>query len=363
MALTQVRPEGLGFVNGRRNLIINGAMRVAQRGTSFTSTGYTLDRMQMLTANTDNVAFTTTQSSTAPDGFASSLKVDITTAESALDSDELFRLLYKAEGQDLQQLNYGSSAATSVTLSFYVRSNVTGVYAVEFRLNAAGTSAITKQYTINSANTWERKTLTLPANTATAIDNDSSNGLEIGFALAAGSNFTTGALGTSWASTATASRYAGQAANVMSSASNEWLITGIQLEVGTNASDFEYESFAETLQKCRRYFIGVGNIYSDFWGATGSQMVGVYIGASGNNGYMPINVLNPTQMRATPTAAINGTPKFTDFAANRNNITGVGITSQHLINFTYDGSQRTANEGIGVNASDGGVGISLSAEL
>ena len=237
-----------------RNLIINGAMQVAQRGTSFTSTGYTLDRMQMLTANTDNVAFTTTQSSTAPDGFANSLKVDITTAETALDSDELFRLLYKIEGQDLQHLNYGSSAAKSVTLSFYVRSNVTGVYTVEFRLNAAGTSTITKQYTISSADTWERKELTLPANTATAIDNDNSNGLEISFALAAGSNFTTGALGTSWANTATASRYAGQAANVMSSTSNEWYITGVQLEVGEQATPFEHRSFADELARCQRYF-------------------------------------------------------------------------------------------------------------
>ena len=237
-----------------RNIIINGAMQVAQRGTSFTSTGYTLDRMQMLTANTDNVAFTTTQSSTAPDGFANSLKVDITTAETTLDSNELFRLLYKAEGHDLQQLNYGSSAATSVTLSFYVRSNVTGVYAVEFRLNAAGTSTITKQYTINSANTWERKTLTLPANTATAIDNDNTNGLEISFALAAGSNFTTGSLGTSWASTATASRYAGHAANVMSSTSNEWLITGVQFELGEQATPFEHRSYGETLARCKRYY-------------------------------------------------------------------------------------------------------------
>tara|TARA_R110000782_G_scaffold12801_1_gene37976 strand:+ start:891 stop:2249 length:1359 start_codon:yes stop_codon:yes gene_type:complete len=284
------------------NLIINGAMQVAQRGTSFTSTGYTLDRMQMLTANTDNVAFTTTQSSTAPDGFASSLKVDITTAESALDSNELFRLLYKAEGQDLQQLNYGSSAATSVTLSFYVRSNVTGVYAVEFRLNAGGTSTITKQYTISSANTWERKTLTLPANTAAAIDNDNSNGLEISFALAAGSNFTTGALGTSWASTATASRYAGQAANVMSSASNEWLITGVSLEAGDVATPFEHESVAETLQKCQRYY------YNSYTSAQSSGSAGGGIQAGTFNAGDRYNVDNcfSVEMRAVPTVLYYG---------------------------------------------------------
>ena len=121
MALSKLRSDSFidNAITGQRNLIINGAMQVAQRGTSFTSTGYTLDRMQMLTANTDNLAFTTTQSSTAPDGFANSLKVDITTAETALEPAELFRMLYKIEGQDLQHLNYGSSAATSATLSFY----------------------------------------------------------------------------------------------------------------------------------------------------------------------------------------------------------------------------------------------------
>jgi hypothetical protein len=333
-----------------RNFIINGAMQVAQRGTSFTSTGYTLDRMQMLTANTDNVAFTTTQSSTAPDGFANSLKVDITTAETTLDSNELFRLLYKAEGHDLQQLNYGSSAAISVTLSFYVRSNVTGVYAVEFRLNAAGTSTITKQYTINSANTWERKTLTLPANTATAIDNDNTNGLEISFALAAGSNFTTGSLGTSWASTATASRYAGHAANVMSSTSNEWLITGVQLEVGEQATPFEHRSFADELVRCQRYYQAHGN------GANGLSF-------SIND--MPASIATDTtnitgkffvkMMRAAPTMVIysrNSTANKVslvatgaDYATSTFAPNVIGVTGFHVVSRS-GGSNLTKGDGL-----------------
>ena len=242
-------------IGGRRNIIINGAMQVAQRGTSFTVTNdFTLDRFKMVAANTDQLAFTTTQSTTTPDGFANSLKVDVTTAESSLDSDELFRCLYKVEGQDLQNFGYGTSASESVTLSFYVRSNVTGTYCVEFRLNGSGTSTITKQYTINSANTWERKILTLPTNTATAINNSNGEGMAIGFGLAAGSNFTTGSLGTSWATTATSSRYAGQAANIMSSTDNEWYITGVQLEVGEQATPFEHRSFGEELALCQRYY-------------------------------------------------------------------------------------------------------------
>jgi len=319
-----------------RNLIINGAMQVAQRGTSFTSTGYTLDRMQMLTANTDNVAFTTTQSSTAPDGFANSLKVDITTAETTLDSDELFRLLHKIEGQDLQHLNYGSSAAKSVTLSFYVRSNVTGIYTVEFRLNASGTSTITKQYTISSADTWERKELTLPANTATAISNNNSNGFEISFALAAGSNFTTGALGTSWATTATASRYAGHAANVMSSTSNDWYITGVQLEVGEQATPFEHRSYADELARCQRYYVEntVCSSQADMDGAN----------------YMSARGFFPVSMRAVPTisnmtiqaqgnmnagATINSTQASTESVSLFSLASGAGNT---FVYYNFDAS-------------------------
>jgi hypothetical protein len=242
-------------IGGRRNIIINGAMQVAQRGTSATSTGYqTCDRIQFLTSNTDNFAFTVSQSSTAPDGFSTSQKLDCTTVESSLDADELARFLYKVEGQDIQHFNYGSSASEEVTVSFYVRSNVTGVYTVEFRLNAAGTSTITKQYTISSANTWERKILKLPTNTTTSVNNDTSNGIELSFCVAAGSNFTTGSLGTSWATTATSSRYAGQAANIMSSTDNEWYITGIQMEVGSQATPFEHRSFGEELALCQRYY-------------------------------------------------------------------------------------------------------------
>jgi len=313
-------------IGGRRNIIINGAMQVAQRGTSETSTGYqTCDRIQFLTSNTDNFAFTVSQSSTAPDGFSTSQKLDCTTVESSLDADELARFLYKVEGQDIQHFNYGSSASEEVTVSFYVRSNVTGVYTVEFRLNAAGTSTITKQYTISSANTWERKILKLPTNTTTSVNNDTSNGIELSFCVAAGSNFTTGSLGTSWATTATSSRYAGQAANIMSSTDNEWYITGIQMEVGSQATPFEHRSFGEELALCQRYFqtLTLGSTYREI---TTTE-------------YADFFSFNTT-MRASPTAAVvtqfvywntagatvNVTPTFST------NATGSNITMSSLTN-------------------------------
>ena len=355
---------------GNRNMVVNGSMAVAQRGTSFTSTGYTLDRMQMLTANTDNVAFTTTQSSTAPDGFANSLKVDITTAETTLDSNELFRLLYKAEGQDLQQLNYGSSAAISVTLSFYVRSNVTGVYAVEFRLNAAGTSTITKQYTISSANTWERKTLTLPANTATAIDNDNTNGLEISFALAAGSNFTTGALGTSWATTATASRYAGHAANVMSSTSNEWYITGVQLEAGEQATPFEHRSFGDEYNRCLRYTYVPRN--DSVSAADGTTIANGECHSSSSGVYWADF---PVPMRDIPTLAVTSTAGAIEQGYHNGTVTSHNVTAMSYIAtisgnlkgcFSVGGASFSGGEGAHCRYSTGNIAdniIVFSAEL
>ena len=290
-------------IGGRRNIVINGAMQVAQRGTSSTSTGFqTCDRIQFLTNNTDNFAFTVSQSSTAPDGFSTSQKLDCTTAESSLDADELARFLYKVEGQDIQHFNYGSSASEEVTVSFYVRSNVTGVYTVEFRLNAAGTSTITKQYTISSANTWERKILKLPTNTATSVDNDNTNGIELSFCVAAGSNFTTGSLGTSWATTATSSRYAGQAANIMASTDNEWYITGIQMELGSQATPFEHRSFGEELLLCQRYAI----VYSKN-GQPNMGQKAIGTGASTNSsGAYQAFIFPQVTMRAVPTLTVGG---------------------------------------------------------
>ena len=283
-------------------LIINGDMAIAQRGTSSTSTGFqTCDRIQLATLNTDNFAFTVSQSSTSPDGFSTSQKIDCTTVESSLDADELVRFIYKIEGQNLQMLKYGSSASEEVSLSFYVRSNLTGVYVVEFRLNGSGDSTITKQYTISSANTWERKVLNLPTNTATAISNNNDNGLEMSFCLSAGSNFTTGSLGTSWANTATASRYSGQTANIMSSTDNEWFITGLQMEVGNfdanSIPDFQFEDKTTSLARCQRYFQILNHdadvLYINAMGSTGTTA-----SSATTLSYM-------TQMRTDPTTSIS----------------------------------------------------------
>ena len=345
-----------------RNLIINGAANVNQRGdsTGVTAEGYYgPDRWYYKTEGEETVSIS--QASDGPDGFANSYKVEVTTTDSTIAADDYARVETRFEGQDLQQLKYGTSGAESITLSFYVKSSVTGTYAVAF-YSADGVRAIGSTYTISSANTWEYKTLTFAGDTGGTINDDNTEALRVWFVLSAGSNFTSSD-NTSWGAYSAGKVAYGHTANVIGTSSATWQITGVQLEVGEQATPFEHRSFAQELEACRRYFVGMGAFYSDFWGQTGTQIVGVMIGAHANNAYVSFKTLNGTQMRATPTAVIKGTPKLTNFSSNQQNLTAAGITSHHTLNFTYDGSQRTALEHIAINAGDSGAGFGLDAEL
>ena len=298
MALTTVRPQGMGFVTGRRNLIINGAMQVAQRGTSETGvTGVKYanapDRFkaQITTAGT----WTLSQSSTAPDGFANSYKWDCTVADASLAAGDVIQFAHKVEAQNLQQLQYGTSGAQAVTVSFYVRSNKTGTYILEIYQDD-GARGISKSYTIDSADTWERKTITIPGDSSGSISDDNGIGFDMLWYLAAGTNFTSGTLATDWASLTSANRAVGQV-NLADNTSNEWYITGIQFEVGTNASDFEHRSYGEELQLCRRYYEQY-DADSGRWIAAGG-----YEGTTDAEFSFLFNV----QKRAAPTVSFTGT--------------------------------------------------------
>ena len=235
-----------------RNLIINGAMQVAQRGTSFTSVGtaYTLDRFQA--QNSSLGAFTVTQSSTAPDGFAKSLKWDCTTADASPAAGDFAGLNYRIEGQDLQQLKKGTSGALSTTVSFWVRSNKTGTYILEI-VDADNSRNIHKAYTISSADTWEHKELTFAGDTTGTLTNDNGLSMYLRWYLGAGSTYTSGTLATDWQANVNADRAVGQV-NLADNTANEWYITGVQLEVGEQATPFEHRSFGYELAACQRYY-------------------------------------------------------------------------------------------------------------
>jgi len=239
-----------------RNLIINGAMQVAQRGTSFTShtSGYTLDRMKVY--RTGNQDFTVTQESDAPtgSGFQKSIKIQTTTADATLDSGDYSILQYNIEGQDLQQLAYGSSGAKSKTLSFWVKSNMTGNLSVTSEVNV-GPPYLSGYVTINTADTWEYKTITYVGNTATAIDNDNTTGIELQFWLSAGSVFSGSTYNnTSWNTVNGARVNSTNQINIQNSTSNYIQFTGVQLEVGSVATPFEHRSYGEELARCQRYY-------------------------------------------------------------------------------------------------------------
>ena len=255
MSLIKVKSRGTDNVSGRRNLIINGAMNVAQRGTSHTTaTSYTLDRWTI--SQTTDGAVTITQDSSVPtgSGLANSYKLDVTTADTSLSSAQRVFPHQIIEAQNCQVLQYGTSEAKPITLSFYVKSNVTGTYTVLF-YNSDASKHQSATYTINSANTWEQKKITIQGDTASGFNNDSGAGLEISWWLAAGSNFTSGTLGTgSWQSETAANKVSSSNVNIMSSTDNEWFLTGCQLEVGDSASDFEHRFFAEDLRLCKRYY-------------------------------------------------------------------------------------------------------------
>tara|TARA_R100001463_G_scaffold7535_8_gene24035 strand:+ start:1332 stop:2432 length:1101 start_codon:yes stop_codon:yes gene_type:complete len=248
--------QGINF----RNLIMNGDMSVAQRGTSFSSTGdvYVLDRFKLDYVGSPSVRYTVSQDTDTPTGqsFAKSMKFDVTTAE--VSQSETTRLWTRIESQNLQMLKYGTSNAETLSLSFWVKSNLTGTF-IFWLYQEDSTRSISKSYTISSANTWEKKTITIDADTSGQINNDNGAGLRVVWFLTADqSTYGSSSLQTSWGSYNATAVATGQT-NVGSSTSNEFYITGIQLEVGTSASDFEFLPHDVNLRRCMRYFQQMGN--------------------------------------------------------------------------------------------------------
>jgi hypothetical protein len=238
-----------------RNLIINGAMQVAQRGTSetgITSSKYAGAPDRFFIGLTTAGTWTAAQSTDAPAGFSSSYKLDCTVADSSLAAGDLLVFQQAIEAQNLQHLKKGTSSAESVTVSFHVKSNKTGTYIAEL-YDADNTRQISQAYTISSANTWEKKTLTYAGDTTGALNNDNGIGLYLVLWLAAGSSYSSGTLSTSWTTVTNANRAVG-VVNLADSTDNEWLITGVQLELGEQATPFEHRSFGDVLKQCERYY-------------------------------------------------------------------------------------------------------------
>ncbi|MDB3920152.1 hypothetical protein N9349_05305 [Candidatus Pelagibacter sp.] len=260
MAISKIPSAGFQDNVKFRNIIINGDMSIAQRGTSATGLGngdsgyHTVDRYRFAEGGSPTFEFTQSQSTDVPtgQGFATSLKMDCTTADASLATDDLIRIDQRFEGQNLQYLKKGTSSAESLTLSFWVKSNKTGTYIVEF-FDSDNTRQISQSYTINSSSTWEKKTITIAGDTTGSFDNDNNLSLQFSFYLVAGTNYTSGTLNTSWGASVNANRAVGQV-NLADSTDNEWYITGVQLEASETASDFEFLPVDVNLNRCERYY-------------------------------------------------------------------------------------------------------------
>jgi len=283
---------------GRRNLIINGAMQVAQRGNvSSVTDGYGgADRFKFTRSGAAAVTLRQQGVGNSPTdkGFGFSHQIDVTTADSSLAAGDYALISYRFEGQDLQQLKKGTSNAQQVTLSFYIKSPKTGTHIVELVDQSNSGRHVNKAYTVSSANTWEKKTVTFPMETSNTITNDNARRMDLNWWLAAGSTYSSGSLQTSWGADTDANRAVGQV-NCMDSTDNNVYITGVQLELGSQATAFEHRSLAEELALCRRYYQQYTNIV-----ATG------YASDSNNTSYHH-GFTFPVEMRSAPTYSITNT--------------------------------------------------------
>ena len=249
---------------GRRNLIINGDMRIAQRSTSAVASGnpgiHTIDRFHVW--NGTDGAWTSEQSTDAPAGFSNSFKAQCTTADTSLAAGQYAQFEQRIEAQNLQHLLYGTANAKTLTLSFHCKSNKTGTYGIAvYKEDSAGslsTMLFPVDFSISSADTWEKKTITISTDStikgaAGGITDDNGSGLRIFWNLASGSTFRTGTNST-WSTNTNHFATSNQTTNWMDSTSNNFYITGVQLEVGDAATDFEHISRAENLLLCQRYY-------------------------------------------------------------------------------------------------------------
>jgi hypothetical protein len=320
-AIVATKLTGITSPAGFRNIVINGDMQIAQRSTSVasitTSGYYTLDRWQLVPSSLGT--WTMSQSTDVPSGygFANSLKLDCTTADASPSAGDLLILASKFEGQNVQYLKKGTGNAVSLTASFWVKSTKTGTFICEL-VDGDNTRSISKSYTVSVSNTWEFKTVTFAGDTTGALTNDNGDSLKLFFWLGAGTTYTSGTLATSWGAETSANRAVGQV-NIADSTSNDFLITGVQLEAGTSATDFEFLPIDVDLARCQRYFQSIGGVAD----------ASIASGLSNTTSASVFTIHYKKTMRTTPTHAVNDL-KATDNVSYDRTITAISSTQASI---------------------------------
>jgi len=280
-----------------KNLIQNGSFVVAQRGTSFTGLGtaaaYTLDRWKLDINGSPEARVTITQDTDVPSGqgFASSLKIDVTTAETSVAAGETFHVFQNIEAQNLQLLAYSTAFAKTMALSFWFKSPKSGTHCVTIDNQDSGSTYI-REFTVASADTWEKHSVTFPGDTAAGISNDNGTGLTLIFPLINGTTYqgtanTWTGSGTQWSTS--------NQQNLLDNTANNIYITGVQLEVGEVATDFEHEDYGTTLAKCQRYY----------WRQTATGDDGVCMARVNTTTAAVGIIFHPVVMRTPPTLDVS----------------------------------------------------------
>jgi len=291
---------------GVRNLIINGDMRIHQRGGTITAASatvyYGLDRFWGY-AGTGQ--FSMEQSTDAPDNFLNSMKVTVTTVDSSMAAGDRYMLSQPIEGLNVTHLDFGSSTAQTVTLSFWVKSSITGTFGAVL-INGNATRTYVKEYTINAANTWEKKTITIAGDTSGTWTYTNALWGSVRFCLAAGSTYH----GTD--STWNAGNYISTSnqTNLMATSGATFYITGVQLEVGDTATPFEHRPYDMELQRCMRYFVNALSGTSDVYGVFA-------LGQNNSSTQVRCIFTTPVQMRIVPSLIYSGSFQATGGAGSK----------------------------------------------
>ena len=345
-------------IGGRRNIVINGAMQVAQRGTSSTGLGatsgyYTLDRNRLTFSGTAG-RLTMTQTADGPSGFSNCLKLDCTTADTSVAAGEILILGQNFEGQDLQQFKKGTSDAEKITVSFYVKGNANATYTCELYDNDNSRS-IAQEFSVTTS--WSRVVLTFNNETSNALDDDNASSLSLHLWLHGGSTFAGGTFASNTWHTTNANRLSDSQSSFFDSTDRTFFITGIQMEVGSQATPFEHRSFGEELALCQRYFYKTqsDSTYDFFSNGVAISSTLAYNG-----------IALPCKMRSAPTLTTSG--NLRNYRNGGSAITTIAInhTSAYfcVLECTSSGGGLTAGDGnlFGAN-NDADAAVMLSAEL
>jgi hypothetical protein len=349
-------PNTFGF----KNRIINGGMVIDQRnaGASVTPTAsstYTLDRWAYVADAASKASVQ--QSSTAPTGFTKSILVTSLSAYSPGSTEE-FRLNQQVEGLNIADLNWGTASAVSVTLSFWVRSSVTGSYSA-YLANSGYSRVYVSAYTINAANTWEYKTITIPGCTDGTWSTTNTTGIALGFELAAGSAYY--ATNNTW-NTSSAARCTSSQTNLVATNGATFYLTGVQLEKGSTATSFDYRPYGTELALCQRYYYYFGSDQANNCAGVGQ----VYVSTGFNNVMVPF----PVTMRTTPSFTYSD---LTHWLVQ--NASGSGVALTALSQVTTDASTKNggvrgtvasglvAGNAVGLYANSSSAKLNFSAEL